>query len=303
MKPLISVVIPVFNRGWELERALNSLTTQTFMDFEVLVCDDGSTEDIESIVKPYEDSLNVRYFKMQNFGGPARPRNVGIKNANGKWIAFLDSDDWWDSNRFELLKSHLTDNNDFIYHQLKVVKANDLNRIGDRRRLVGSPFLFSPLKHMALFGNPIPNSSVIVKKSVLEEIGRLSEDVELISVEDFDAWLKIAELGAKMTYVSSPLGFYWIGNDGISALTEKQVLKYKKIFNYHVANFDPEYLDIATSYYHYNLGSMLLSLGEDLNLAKSEFLLANELPSFKIKILKIVKILLIYYKKFTSLNK
>jgi glycosyltransferase involved in cell wall biosynthesis len=197
MKPLISVVIPVFNRGWELERALESLKAQSFMDFEVLVCDDGSTEDIETIARSFEAFLNIRYFKMENFGGPARPRNVGIKNAHGEWIAFLDSDDWWDSNRFKLLINHLTDNNDFVYHPLRVVRANDLKRIGDRRKLVGSPFLFDPLKHMALFGNPIPNSSVIVKKSLLEDIGGLSEDIELISVEDFDAWLKICVVAVR----------------------------------------------------------------------------------------------------------
>ena len=100
--PLVSVVIPVFNRAWQLQRALSSLQDQTYKNFEVIVSDDGSTEDIAAVVEEFRGTLNICLLKAENFGGPARPRNLGIQNAKGNWIAFLDCDDYWYKNKLEL---------------------------------------------------------------------------------------------------------------------------------------------------------------------------------------------------------
>lgn len=287
MKPLISVVIPVFNRTWELERALDSLVLQTYSNFEVLVCDDGSTEDIESIFKRYKSSLNIRYYKIKNFGGPARARNVGINNAIGEWIAFLDSDDWWVSDRFDMLLKYLNQEFDLVYHQLEVVSSGNLKRLGERRKYVGSALKYDPLKHMALLGNPIPNSSVIVRKSSLVEIGCISEDPELISVEDFDTWLMLSRHGSRIIFDSKSLGYYWVGNDGISAINEKQISRYKKVFSAHFAYFPDHYLTSAISCYHYYLGSMMFKLG-DYKSAKQELIQAKKIPFFSLKVKRLI---------------
>ena len=291
MKPLISVVIPVFNRTWELERALDSLVRQSYSNFEVLVCDDGSTEDIESIFKRYKSSLNIRYYKIKNFGGPARARNVGINNAIGEWIAFLDSDDWWVSERFDMLLKYLNQEFDLVYHQLEVVSSGYLKRLGERRKYVGSELKYDPLKHMALLGNPIPNSSVIVRKSSLVEIGGISEDPELISVEDFDTWLMLAKRNLRMIFVPRPLGYYWLGNDGISSVSEKTIMAYRKVFNKHVNDFKDEYSQQAKSCQHYFIGSLILKVRKKLDLAQRELLMANDLPFFKMRMYRVIKIL------------
>lgn len=101
----ISVVIPVFNRSWQLRRALESLQGQSFKDFEVIVCDDGSTEDISGLIKGFEGVLKILLVQIPNWGGPAKPRNEGLKLATSEWVAFLDSDDWWDSNRLDMVVS------------------------------------------------------------------------------------------------------------------------------------------------------------------------------------------------------
>ncbi|WP_114639651.1 glycosyltransferase family 2 protein [Polynucleobacter necessarius] len=105
--PFISVIIPVFNRSWQLRRALESLRDQTFRDFEVIVCDDGSSEDIASVVKDFEGNLNIQVIHMSNWGGPARPRNKGLELSRGQWISFLDSDDWWDLNRLSIMSDYI----------------------------------------------------------------------------------------------------------------------------------------------------------------------------------------------------
>src|SRR6266545_511842 len=93
--PFFSVVIPTYNRAEKLRRALESLLHQSYGDFEVLVCDDGSTDGTREVVSAYAGELQISYLWEENWGGPARPRNRGIAAAQGKWVCFLDADDWW----------------------------------------------------------------------------------------------------------------------------------------------------------------------------------------------------------------
>lgn len=92
---IVSIVIPTYNRANDLRRCLFSLVSQTYRNFEVIVCDDGSTDDSEVVVKEFQFSLKINYYHLKNFGGPSRPRNFGIQKAKGKYIALLDSDGWW----------------------------------------------------------------------------------------------------------------------------------------------------------------------------------------------------------------
>ena len=107
MKPFFSVVIPTYNCANKIHRAIESVLSQSYSNFEVLVMDDGSTDNTEEIVSSFRDNRIV-YDKDSNFGGPARPRNRGIAIAKGDWICFLDSDDFWKkdflSNAFEFIK-------------------------------------------------------------------------------------------------------------------------------------------------------------------------------------------------------
>ena len=88
----VTVVIPTYNREKVIRRALDSLVKQTYKNFEVIVGDDGSTDNTESVINEYMDQLNLSYYWMENFGGPARARNNSLERASGQYIAFLDSD-------------------------------------------------------------------------------------------------------------------------------------------------------------------------------------------------------------------
>jgi glycosyltransferase involved in cell wall biosynthesis len=97
----VSVIIPTYNQSKDLNRCLLSLVDQTFKNFEVIICDDGSYDDTKQIVRQFHSKLEIKYLYNANFGGPAHPRNCGIKAAKGEYIAFLDSDDWWCNNKLE----------------------------------------------------------------------------------------------------------------------------------------------------------------------------------------------------------
>lgn len=102
--PFFSIVIPTYNRMNDLIRCLSSLQNQTYKNFEVIVCDDGSTDNTFDVIKQFESTLSIKYLYEQNWGGPAHPRNVGVSYAKGKWICFLDSDDLFLPERMEIIK-------------------------------------------------------------------------------------------------------------------------------------------------------------------------------------------------------
>lgn len=293
--PRISVVIPVYNRSWELHRALESLARQTARDFEVVVCDDGSTEDICAVLALFENQIEVRYQRIENSGGPARPRNVAIGIARGEWIAFLDSDDWWDEERLAVVGAELGDDVDILYHSLRVATATGLTRTLERRAVIGDPLRGDGLRHLALFGNPVPNSAAVVRRSLLMQIGGICEDRSIV-VEDFDTWLRLLEAGARMRFLDQVLGSYWIGEDGISAFSRRQIDGQIALFERHLPRFSPELRGLAEASHNYSVGAWLLQLGGNHNLARQYLMRARNLPSLALRVKRLMKLVMTFTK-------
>lgn len=208
------MVIPTFNRARDIGRCLESLAQQTFTDFEVLVCDDGSTDATGDIVKPFADRLDLQYRWAENFGGPARPRNIGLSLARGELVAFLDSDDWWMPRKLEVSVRYLESGADLVYHDLYLAKRADQKRWWRRSttRLLRKPVLDDLMIH----GNGLNNSSVVVRRSVMQAAGGFSEERDLIAAEDYDAWLRVARVTDKFVRIPEVLGYYWIGDGNLS---------------------------------------------------------------------------------------
>ena len=291
MSPQISVVIPVYNRSFELRRALESLVAQTKVDFEVLVCDDGSTEDIRAVISPFENQIDVRYQRIENSGGPARPRNVAIGMARGEWISFLDSDDWWDDGRMATVSASLSDDIDFLYHPLRVVTDSGLTRTLERRSVIGSPFKGDALSQMVMHGNPVPNSAAVVRRSLLLKIGGICEDPAIVA-EDFDTWLCLLEAGAKILYLNEALGSYWVGGDGISAFSRRQIDGQIALFARHASRLPQALCVAAESRHNYLIGSLLLQLGDNNLLARQYLLQARRLPTLTMRAKRWLKLAL-----------
>src|ERR1044072_1794023 len=109
-KPLVSVIIPTYNSARFLAESIQSVLGQSFRDFELIVIDDGSTDNTEAVVAAFPEAL--RYVKKAN-GGPAAARNFGIREARGDFIAFLDADDFWMSDKLALQVAHFNDHPEY----------------------------------------------------------------------------------------------------------------------------------------------------------------------------------------------
>ncbi len=235
MRPVFSIIIPTFNRADQLRRALESVERQTAGDFEVIVCDDGSTDDTESVVGEFAKRMSVEYIRENNWGGPARPRNNGIRAARAEWLCFLDADDWWYPDKLESAKSVLS-SSDLIHHDLDLLPPRFLRIV---KRFRGRQLKTPVLADLMLNGNIVFTSSVCVRKKLVTDAGCFSEDKALISVEDVDLWLRIAQRTERFTHIPRPLGVYWMGNDSISRASERQIERLRRIFERHAPYLEP----------------------------------------------------------------
>jgi glycosyltransferase involved in cell wall biosynthesis len=260
-----SIVIPTYNRAKDLDRCLKSLVYQTFNNFEVLIGDDGSEDNTFEIVQSYKTKLKIKYFKMPNFGGPAKARNEGIKNAEGKYIAFLDSDDWWSPDKLSSSLPSLLKGADIVYHDLWLYGLKGIPSLFRRARTrkLNSPVYLDLL----INGNALNNSSVIVKKEILDRVGLLFEDPELIAWEDYEYWIRISKITEKFQKIPKCLGYYWVGGGNIShserALQNNESIKkrYESEFNlfYKRKNKYPVWLEYGSLIARIDLNKIDLS--------------------------------------------
>ena len=212
LTPLVSIIIPTYNHARFISKSLKSVINQTFENWEAIVVDNHSTDDTDKILNQYIDS-RIKYLKIYNNGIIAKSRNHGIKEAKGEWIAFLDSDDWWTRDKLEICFRNINDDVDFIYHDLEIVDKKSKSYFKKKNfkgRYLSKPILKDLLVGMIEEGNAIGNSSVVVRKKILTKIGGISENENLVASEDYNTWLRIAEITDKFKYIKKRLGYYLI---------------------------------------------------------------------------------------------
>lgn len=258
MNPLVSIVIPTFNRERELERALKSVIAQTYPFWKAIVVDNHSNDNTQKMVARFSDK-RISFFKIHNDGIIAKSRNLAIEKSTGKYVAFLDSDDWWMPDKLEESVRYLENSADVVYHDLYLVKKNTQKLFWKRvrTRKLSSP-VFSDLM---INGNALTNSSVVVKRSLLTAIKGLCEDPLLVSIEDFDAWLRISQFSEKFVRIPKTLGYYWLGTTNTS--NPKRILSslnaFEKRYPVQVGNLGGIN---GSNWINYSTGRSLFMLGQ-----------------------------------------
>jgi glycosyltransferase involved in cell wall biosynthesis len=206
--PQFTVVIPTFNRANDLRRALQTVCDQTCTDWEVIVVDNHSDDDTERVIKDFSDP-RIKFYKIHNYGVIAASRNLGIEKSLGKYIAFLDSDDWWLPDKLQQCLDAINSGADVIYHDLFYVKRP--NQFFFLRKVKSWALPNPVFESLLVGGNALPNSSVVIKKHLLQIINGLREDACLAGAEDYQCWLSVAKITNNFTRLQKPLGFYWAG--------------------------------------------------------------------------------------------
>jgi glycosyltransferase involved in cell wall biosynthesis len=209
MRELVSVIIGTYERFDLLQRAIESVLSQSYNNIELIVVDDCSKD---YRYKKLENNKKFKFIKLPiNSGLPAVPRNVGINNSNGTWISFLDDDDFFLNDKIEKQMNY-SDKYDFIcsdafYDQnLKIPYAKGLyldywNRINITNTDDLDMEIIS--KH-----NLIINSSVLIKKDLLFKVGLITENKIHRRTEDYHTWLKVLTKVKYCKFVESPLLYY-----------------------------------------------------------------------------------------------
>ncbi len=253
MTPQVSVVIPNYNRAADLRRALTALVRQTTREWEALVVDNHSTDNVGQVIEQFRDP-RIHLLSVHNNGVIAVSRNLGVANAQSEFIAFLDSDDWWAPRKLECSLHALRGGADIVYHDLYLARSS---RAGWRlRRAVSRPLESPVLKCLLDRGNALNNSSVVLRRRLLIDIGGLSEDPALTSWEDFDCWLRAASVTERFTRLSEPLGWYWVGGGNMSS-PNRTINNLHRIRRLYMSGAEYDDLDDRSNlpgWYHYGMG-------------------------------------------------
>lgn len=193
----ISVVIPTYNRKKYIERAIDSVISQSYKPFEIIVIDDGSTDGTYELIKQSYSSSLISLKKQKNKGVSAA-RNKGVKLANGDWIAFLDSDDEWFENKLELQVREIKKSKTFICHTNEIWIRNGIrvNQMKKHQKYGG--YIFDKCLDFCRMSP----SSIMIHRQVFEDIGNFDED--LLVCEDYDLWIRVTSK-FPVTYLDKPL--------------------------------------------------------------------------------------------------
>lgn len=219
----ISVVIPTFNREKTIKNCLDSVLSQTFSPMEIIVVDDGSSDNTKEIIDNYSDE-RLRYTALQGNMGAQAARNRGIKDACGSWIAFQDSDDLWLDNKLEKQVDALSEVN---FDPLTVIYTNSMQVDIDSKKKYckNKPIINGDSAYTSLLTNFGPMfQGMLVSKIALQKIGYLDENIQ--SWQEWDTSIRLAKY-CRFIYVDEPLFVYYRHKTGtISSDRKKDISGY-----------------------------------------------------------------------------
>lgn len=198
----ISVIIPTWNGEKILKKTIESCLNQTLKPIEILVCDDGSTDNSEKIIEQMNNNL-VIWIPGIHSGTPAIPRNKGMEMSKGDWVAFCDNDDEWLPTKLEKQINMAQKLNCKAVCTNAIRKIGQINIDGKMINFKKERITFNDL----LNSNSIVCSSSLIHRSIFEKIGRYSEIIEHGSYADFIYWLRVATQ-TDFAFVNEPLVIY-----------------------------------------------------------------------------------------------
>ncbi len=210
-KPKVSVVIPTYNRAHTLDRAVKSILDQTFRDFELIIVDDGSTDNTIEVVSSVNDP-RIRYIRHDSNRGANAARNTGIKAACAEFVAFQDSDDEWMPEKLEKQVGVL----EATGHEVAAVYTGFLRLKGDEVTYIPGDDISKKegyIHQQLLKGNFITTQTVLARRQCIVDCGMFDE--EMPRLQDWDLWIRIAR-NYHFLYINESLVRAYHTQDSIS---------------------------------------------------------------------------------------
>lgn len=250
--PRVSVIMPCYNATASVRHAIASVLAQTCSDLEIIVVDDNSTDDTPEILANIAtNEPRIRVLRTERNAGPGVARNVGISAARGRWIAFIDSDDWYESRRLEILLDEaeragamlVADNLNFVrentdrpWRQLRPSATDRVRRLTPDDLLEGDSW-----RRMSNFGLLKP----VVKRSFLDEF-EIRYDEEFGVGEDFYFLLKCTQRASYLLFVTEPLYNYQTRKQSLSSSPSVDMVIATRIMHEHCSKLFQGKVDPST---------------------------------------------------------
>lgn len=299
MNKLISVIIPTYNRADIVIDAINTILNQTYQNFEIIIIDDGSTDNTKQVIKEINDP-RIRYIYQENSGRPSCARNKGIKIATGEYIAFLDSDDLWHHQMLEKNINALNSNNNigFVtnWSSYRTFQGEEIFKkicYAKNRHDYMSYLLLSPDK---AYAGP---STILVKKECFEKVGCFDE--EMTFCEDWDMFFRISLL-YEFYNIEEVLTYVRVHQKSLSKMPE--VTKFREGYlrflqkAFENKNLPQEVLSIKNKTYSnvlWVIGSWALYKSKEFSIARESLLKSLKYSYSKILNIKFLIALILSY--------
>jgi len=200
--PRVSIVIPTYNQANLLRSALETVINQTETRWEALIIDNSSSDHTADVVCGFNDP-RLSLLTIQNFGIIAASRNLGINTARGEWVAFLDSDDLWTFDKLGKCLQSAEDQTDLICHRENTIRGDNVINTSPSRSSDWPSY-----RNLLFHGNCFSPTAVMVRTNFLKKANGFSENPDFVTVEDYDLWLRMLELGLRVKFIDDVLSSY-----------------------------------------------------------------------------------------------
>ena len=228
-----SIILPTYNRaGTYLKGAIDSIVSQSYDNWELLIIDNHSQDFTDELVDSYKDHRIIIY-KIHNNGNIAKSRNLGIRNSSGDYIALIDSDDFWHRDKLKISLEYLEKNklNGLCHSEYWLYETGET----ETRHYGLAGFSYNNLLKN---GNNLSLSAVIVHADILKDVKGFSEDIDYITAEDYDLWLKLAKNNYKIKFIKNIMGTFRIHKYSESSDVDKNIKAICSVIKNHCKDND-----------------------------------------------------------------
>jgi len=234
-EPLVSVILPTYNRAHIIEKSIKSVLDQTFTNFELLIVDDGSDDNTEKVVKNIDDP-RIKYIKCMENKGANVARNIGISTAKADYIAFQDSDDEWYTDK---LKKQVTAMQGSL-PSIGVVYSGYWRMQDNKKTYIPTETttqLEGDISYQLLMSNFIGTPTMLIRKECFEKVGNFDE--KLPRFQDWDLVIRLSKY-YHFKYINEATMNAYIQTDSLTSNQEAQFMAYKMIFKKHYNDFSKD---------------------------------------------------------------